>query len=165
MAPEKLPAVADKAYRHADLDIPAFHQEVRELPVVAAAQASERLARLDVNVATARIDKRSSNFVTLMPTTPLVPSVGVGNRLGWSDLGVASSGRAVREQAAWEASSGHLQAHQADLGIDVRELSSHRVTSHGDGDLYQIFVPRVFDSIPVRDSYISAVIGQGNLTL
>ncbi len=164
--PEKTPDVAAKAYRHADLTIPAFNDELGQLPPQAAAQARERLARLGVNQATARVDRRSGRFVTLMPTEPMVPGKGVGNHLRWADLKVAApQNRAVREKAAGDAFLGYLDANQADLGVDPSELSDLRIASHADGDLYQIYARRTLDGIPVRDSHVSAVIGQGNLTL
>ena len=98
---------------------------------------------------------------------PLVPGRGVGNKLTWADLKAAApEGRAAGEQAAWNAFLGFLETHQADLRVDLAEISSdYRVTSHNGGDLYQIYAPRTFGNIPVRGSYLSAVIGQGNLTL
>ncbi len=163
--PEKLPAVAERAHRHADLDIPAFNLEVRQLQPATANGVRQRLGRLGVNEATARVDKRSGNFVTLMPATPLLPGTGVGNHLTWDDKVAAPEGPAARERAAWEAFLGYLRAHRDDLGVDPGELSTHRVASHGGGDLYQVHVERAFDGIPVRGSHVSAAIGQGNLTL
>ncbi|MEE8522300.1 MAG: PepSY domain-containing protein, partial [Thermoanaerobaculia bacterium] len=159
--PQKSPFVAEKAFRHADLDIETENQEIGQLPPAAATQARQRLERLGVNAATARVDQRSGRFVTLLPTTPLVPGRGVGNNLE----AAGSASREALEQAAWDAFHDYLIAHQDDLGIDPAELAQHRIASHNDGDLYQIFVPRTFDGIPVRNSHITAVIGQGNLTL
>jgi len=166
VGPEKLPGVAEKVLRHPDLDIPAFNQEVRELPAQAAAQARQRLARLGVAEESARVDQRGGRFVTLLPTTPLVPGRGVGNNLRWTDLKVATpQTRAAAEQAAWNSFRGFLEANQADLGIDASELGNHRIASHNGGDLFQIWVGRTFDGIPVRGSSIIATIGQGNLSL
>jgi len=164
--PEKLPLVAEKAFQDPALDIPAVYQEVGELPSPAAAKAREQLASLNVAEASARIDKRSGRFATLLPTTPLLPGRGVGNNLRWSDLGTAVPGDTEAVEAlAWNAFHDYLLANQESLGIDAREIAGHRIAAHGDGELVQIYVPRSFDGIPVRDSHISAVIGQGNLIL
>jgi hypothetical protein len=164
--PQKTPDVAAKAFRHADLTIPAFNDEVGQLPPQAAAQAQERLARLGVDQASARIDRRSGRFVTLLPTEPLVPGIGIDNTLRWPDLNVAGTpSRAVREKATGDAFLGYLDANQADLGVDPSELSDLRIVSHGNGNLYQIHAQRTLDGILVRGSHVSAVIGQGNLTL
>jgi len=165
VTPERASNVADKEYQHPDLTISAFHDEVGQLPPQAAAQAQERLTRLGVDAGTARVDRRSGRFTTLTPTEPLVPGAGVGNHLLWTDLKVAGTpSRAVREKAAGDAFLAYLDVHQADLGIDPVELTSLRVTSYGE-DLFQIYAGRTFDGVPVRDSSLTAVVGQGNLTL
>ncbi len=165
--PDKLQDVAAKAYKHADLDIPAHREEVRELPAAAADQARARLARLGVNVASARVDKRSARFVTLLPeATALVP--GKANSLLWGDLGLkaAAPNRVAREKAAGDALLGYLEANQADLDINFGELSpDYRVASHGNGNVYQFYIPRQVDGIRVEGSFITATIAQGNLNL
>ena len=164
--PEKLPLVAEKEFRHPDLDIPAFHLEVRQLPATVAAQARGRLERLGVAENAAFVDQRGGRFVTLLPATPLIPGRGVGNELAWSDLREsAPKDAAAAEQATFAAFKSYLEAGRFELGIDPAELGAHRIGGHGDGELYQIYVPRSIDGIPVRGSYLTAVIGQGNLTL
>jgi len=164
--PEKASAVAEKAFRHADLDIPAVHLDVRQLPSAAADQARQRLGRMNVGESSAIVDQRSGRFIALQPTTPLVPGRGVGNSLTWADLAVATPRTTVAaEQAAWGAFQDFLTANSFNLGVDPAEIGSHRIASHNDGDLFQIFAQRYFDGIPVRGSFLTAVIGQGNLTL
>ncbi|MCP4659859.1 MAG: hypothetical protein GY856_31030, partial [bacterium] len=156
--PQRTPDVAAKVYRHTDLDIQTQYNEIGQLPPQAAAQAQQRLARLGVAAPSARVDRRSGRFATLLPATPLIPGKGVGNDLRWGNLKVRG------DQAAYQAFRGYLDVYQADLGIDLGELSpSHRVTSHG--AVYQIYLPRTIDGLPVRGSYVSAVINHGNLVL
>ena len=40
-----------------------------------------------------------------------------------------------------------------------------RIAVHDDGAVVQIHAPRVVDGVPVRDSYLTAVINHGNLVL
>ncbi len=163
--PEKLPLVAEKTHRHADLDIPAMIDEVRQLPPQAAAEARQRLARMGVVEATARVDRRSGRFATLLPTEPMVPGNGVGNDLRQADLKVPDrASRTVRENAAEQAFDVFLRENAADLGIHPDEIPGYKVTSYGE-TTYQVYAPRVFDGIPVRDSYVTGVISHGNLTL
>jgi hypothetical protein len=164
--PEKLPLLAEKQFRHPDLDIPTFHLEVRQLPAAAAASARGRLARLGVDENAAFVDQRGGRFVTLLPATPLVPGRGVGNDLTWGDLREAEpKNAAAAERAALSALRSYLEANRYELGIDPAELGAHRMGGYGNGELYQIYLPRFVDGIPVRGSYLTAVIGQGNLTL
>ncbi|MCB1032955.1 MAG: PepSY domain-containing protein, partial [Acidobacteria bacterium] len=166
VVPEKAPLVHEKEFRHPDLTIPAFLQSVGELPALEAGQARARLRQLDVAEGSARVDKRSGRFVTLLPATPMIPGAGIGNDLTWGKAATAGPpAPAVVEEAAWTAFRGFLQAHQQELGISLAELGPHRIASHGNGDLVQIWIPRRIKGVPVRDSYVSAVIGQGNLTL
>ena len=167
VAPEKRPDVAEKVHRNADLDIPAFNDSLDRLPASAAAQARQRLSALGIAETSARVDRRSGRFATLLPTTPLVPGRGVGNNLTWSDVAPAPpKSRGAAEAAALNAFLGYLNANRDALGIDPSELSdATKITAHNSGDLFQVYVPRTFDGIPVRGSYVTAVIGQGNLTL
>ena len=164
ITPQKAPAVADKAFQHPDLEIQAFNDEVGQLPSQAAAEARNRLAQLDVVEFSARVDRRSGRFVTLMPTTPIIPGRGVGNTLSWGTQGIPQTVDAI-EEAAFAAFHDYLVSNQVDLGVATSELGAHRIAAHDFGDLVQIWIPRQFDGVPVRNSYISAVIGQGNLTL
>jgi hypothetical protein len=169
--PEKLPQVAEKQFRHPDLDIPDLRLEVRQLPAAAASAARGRLQRLGVDEGAAFVDQRGGRFVTLLPATPLVPGRGAGNELTWVDVfgsdlrEGAPKDAAAAERATFDAFRSYLEANRYDLGIDPAELGAHRMGGHGGGELYQIHVPRTVDGIPVRGSYLTAVIGQGNLTL
>ena len=168
--PVKDRSVAAKAFQHSDLTFDEFYETTDSLSAVSrdgATQARQTLNRLGINENTARIDKRTGRFVTLMPTTPLIPGRGVGNNLTWSDLGraAAPTDDAQIEAEAFAAFHDYLVINQAELGINLSELGQHRIASHDRGDIVQIHIPRYLDGIPVRRSSISAVIGQGNLTL
>jgi hypothetical protein len=175
--PEKASTVEGKAFKHADLDIPAFNDTVNQLPAQAASKSRGRLARLGVAENAAHVDKRSERFVELTPTTPLIPGRGVGNHLTWDAVLEASSFdgsgfenetaalTAFVEQASYDALLGYLTANAADLGISPAEFGPYRIAAHDGGDLVQVFIPRQIAGIPVRDSFITATIGQGNLTL
>ena len=167
--PVKAPDIAAKAFKHSDLTVEEYYETTQSLGAIssdASVQARQSLSRLGINEATARIDKRTGRFVTLMPTTPLIPGRGVGNALRWSDFGRAAvpTDHEV-EVEAFAAFHEYLAANQADLNLDMSELGEHRIASHNSGDIVQIHIPRFIDGIPVRGSSLSAVIGQGNLTL
>jgi hypothetical protein len=148
--------VSSKAFQHTALNIAAVHERVDVMPTESGEQARQRISRLGGTAAMARIDMRSGRFATLLPSTPLLPGQGVGNKLT----------QRAQQNSPWSAFRGYLGANKSDLQIDLGELSSaYKVASHGDGDLHQIVVGRAFDGIPVRDSYITGIIGQGNLTL
>ncbi len=165
--PERAPALAEKEYRHPDLDILTAYQPPNELPEQAAAQARRDLADLGIAAEHARVDVRSQRWGSLLAAHPLVPGNGVGNSLRWEDLGtVPPQDTAALEHASWNAFHGFLANHKAQLGIELEELAEQAQMSVGNGgDLVQIHVPRVVDGIRVRSSYLTAVIGHGNLVL
>ncbi len=168
--PVKKDDIAAKAFKHSDLTIEEHYETLESLGSLssaAAQQARQSLNVLRVNQDSARIDKRTGRFVTLMPTTPLIPGRGVGNGLDWSDLGraVAPTSDEQIAQEAFAAFHDYLVVNHEFLNLDLSELGDHRAASHALGDIVQIHIPRVIDGIPVRGSSLSAVIGQGNLTL
>ncbi|MGH6961643.1 MAG: hypothetical protein ACREE7_14265, partial [Dongiaceae bacterium] len=54
---------------------------------------------------------------------------------------------------------------QAALGIAPAELGRRTATAHGGGQIVQINVRRQFSGVPVRDSFLAAVLNGGNLVL
>ncbi len=160
-------SVAARAFKHPDLTIEDAYLPLLELDATAASRAHTDLDRLGVAPQSAYVDLRGGRFETLVPVEPLLPGDGDGNDLSWSDLTRATpeDDDALR-LAAWDAFAGYLEAHREALRIDLSELSAaRRVTVHSGGDLVQIFVLRAIGGIPVRDSYLSAVISHGNLSL
>src|SRR5829696_1290705 len=110
--PERPAPVSGKEYRHPDLTIPESFQETRRLPAQAALQLEQRLARLGVDPASARVDRRSGRFETLILSVPLIAGNGASNRL---QPVAGSAGNTAREQAARDAFLDYLAANQADL--------------------------------------------------
>jgi hypothetical protein len=159
--------VAAKAYHHPELFIPNRFRAPASLPAREAVQANRDLARLGVPADRAFLDLRGGRWGTLLPSLPLIPGNGVGNRLTWSDLDqTAPEGSSTLERAAWQALREFLRDRADPLRIDVGELEGpNRVAVHGNGELIQIFAPRVFRGVPVQGSFLTAVISHGNLTL
>ncbi|HYH44921.1 MAG TPA: hypothetical protein VEG34_04500, partial [Thermoanaerobaculia bacterium] len=161
--PERPAAVAGKEFRHPDLTIAESFQETSRLPAQAARNLDQRLTRLGADSRSARVDRRSGRFETLILSVPLIPGNGIGNRLQPA-AGAAADG-AGREQAAGRAFLGYLAANQADLGIDLREVAAPRVLGAAGGEVYHLSAQRTFDGIPVRGSYLSATTNHGNMVL
>jgi hypothetical protein len=159
--------VGEKEFRHSDLDFGTAFKVPAELPEQAALRAAADLAALGVPAERGRLDIRSGRWASITPARPLVPGKGVGNGLTWEDLGrPAPASDAELRGAAGQAFRGYLQNNSTPLRIDVGELAGPgHVSAHREGTVVQIHVPRVFNGLPVRGSYLSAVINHGNLVL
>ncbi|MEM7051901.1 MAG: hypothetical protein AAF604_19700 [Acidobacteriota bacterium] len=162
--PDESPA-RQKSYRHADLYIGNLLFPAESLPVGAVATAQQSLASLGLPASKARMDIRSGRWGTLLPSDPILP--GRGNSLTWQSLRTAApASQEDYESVAWDAFYGYLSARQNALGLDLDELQNPgRVAVHGDGKIVQINVPREYHGIRVRDSFLTAVINNGNLVL
>ena len=138
-----------------------------DLPDQAAARARADLNRLGLGASRGRIDRRSGRWASLIMARPLTPGVGAGNKLGWSDLGrVAPTNPGEVRAAANAAFNAFLKTHSAQLRIELDELSQHgKTTLYRDGDVIQIYKPRVVNGVKVRGSYLTATINSGNLVL
>jgi len=138
-----------------------------ELPDQAAAGAARDLGALGLSANAGRIDVRSGRWATLMLSEPLLPGRGKGNNLSWAGLGgKAPKNDAQLAREASKAFRGYVAAASRELRIDLAEMANPgKVTIHGKGSSIQLFVPRVVNGVPVRDSYISATINNGNMTL
>ncbi len=158
--------VAERAFRHPDLRISAVHRAPAELPPAAAARALQALSALGVTrTETARLDLRGGRWATLLPGTPLLPGLAPSGGPRPAAPG-APVDPAPLERQAWEAFAGYLRAHPGELEIDLAELfSPGRVEAHSGGVLIQIHVARAVRGVPVRDSYLTAVVNRGNLVL
>jgi hypothetical protein len=148
--PESSP-LRDRAFRHADLRIPASY--VKGSDAAAPAELVAQLAGLRVDRESAYLDQRTGRWVTLMPSgLPLLEGV--------------AEGRSVSRDEAWDAFYGFLRDHRQALAVDPAELAvPGRVAVHEDGKLVQIFVPRIVNGLPVRDSYLTASLRYGGLSL
>jgi hypothetical protein len=103
------------------------------------------------------IDPRSGAATNIMGAFPLIPGSGVGNRL-------AANGRAQATDAAAveKAVRAFIASHASLLGIDVAQLGEARVSRIND-DLWQVYIPQVYQGIPVRHGHLAASISHGNL--
>jgi hypothetical protein len=160
--PDGSSPAAEKAFRNPDLRIVAAHRAPAELAQADSVKALQELASLGIQRPEgARLDLRGGRWATLMPSERLLPDAASGGGTGRQ----AAAGPPTRQQA-WQALTGYLEARRAQLRIDPAELASPgRVAIHGGGELIQIHAPRVFRGVPVRGSYLTAVINHGNLVL
>jgi hypothetical protein len=109
------------------------------------------------------IDPRSGTATNILGAYPLIPGRGVGNRLTPDALRLGPL-RAERVDArvVEAAVRGFVERHADVLGIDVAQLGEARVTQINP-DLWQIYIPQVYEGIPVRHGHLAASISHGNL--
>ena len=158
---------AELSYRHSALEIEQSFPTPAQLPSLQGDTARRDLAILGVDAASARLDLRSGRWETLLAAEPLIPGDGVGNTLRWEELGLqAPQDLRALEDLTWDAFVSYLEVFQNELRLDLAEVPARgRVVAHTGGDVVQIYVPRVVNGVPVRGSYLSAVINHGNLIL
>jgi hypothetical protein len=157
--------LAAKALRHPSLFIPPESGPIATLSPAKASEARRALAALGIPEAGTRVDRRGGRFATLILSQPLLPGGGTANALTWPALGMAQPLEGELSQRAEQALRDFLAEHARELHLEVSELSSARVTQGDNGDLIQLHVPRTYRGIPVRNSYLTAVINHGNLIL
>ena len=159
--------LAQLSFQHPGLDIEKSFHTPGQLSLADGDAARGALARLGIAQNGAQIDVRSGRWATLLPTEPLIPGDGVGNRLHWEALGVDTpSDLDTLEGRTWDAFVAYLDTFRHELRIDMAEIpESARVVAHDGGELVQIYVPRMVNGVTVRDAYLSAVISHGNLIL
>ena len=149
-------------FQHANLKGEDSFQDVRALPQELNNGTRARLEAMGLENAGAFLDMRTGRFATLLPTKPLLPGPGVGNKLTWNDLAWDGSDRS---EAAWGAFRDYLRANANALKMDVDELTSRpKVTVYND-NMIHIHAQRQIDGINVRQSYLKGTIGHGNLTI
>ncbi len=160
--------VGEKMFRHPDLEISTILRLPAELPPGdGASLAAADLAALGIPADGGRLDVRGGRWGALTPSQPLVPGTGVGNGLTWESLGlpVPADDAALRAAVA-QAFRAYLQRNAIHLRIDVGELAGGGLaTVHEGGAIAQLYLPKAVDGVPVRDSYLNAVINHGNLVL
>jgi hypothetical protein len=154
-------------FRSIELDIDNEYRLPTSLPAQAAANAAADLTALGLGSNTGRVDVRGGRWATLLLSEPMLPGRGKGNRLTWAGLGKGKpKNESELAQAAAEAFGRYLDANSHPLRVDLGELATPgKVTVLRGGDLIQIFIPRVLDGVPVRGSYLTATLNQGNLVL
>jgi len=159
--------VAEKQFRHSGFEIRNALARPDALAAQARGPALADLQALGLPGDRGLIDPRSGRWGTLTPAEPLVPGRGVGNGLRWQDVAAQplANERALGA-AAWDAFAKYLGANRGALRVDPAQLGRDRqVTVLRGGDVVQIHAPREVGTVPVRDSYLTAVINQGNLVL
>jgi len=149
-APSALDA---KIYRAPDLNIPSLERRLSDLPGMDARAMD--LVNLGVAADSGFYDWRGARWGSLILSQPLVSGDGVGNSL----RGL------VNNNTVWQALSGYVRAHEAELKVDAAELGTPRIGIVENGNIVQVHVPRVVDGVTVRDSGLSAFINHGNLIL
>jgi hypothetical protein len=163
VTPDGSSPVAQKEFRHPGLSLHAVIQRGDGLSM---ARFASDLGRFGVSPQHAQLDLRSGRWATLLSAEPLIPGTGVGNTLSWQTMGLARPATdAGYGEMAWKALTTYLSAHDPQLSIELRELGRPGIGVHGHGDVVQIYAPRSFEGVPVRDSYLTAVVNHGNLVL
>jgi hypothetical protein len=154
-------------FRLGELDISHDFRLPVDLPAKASPAAVADLNALGLSANAGRIDVRSGRWATLMLSEPMLPGRGKGNNLSWKALGSkAPKNNTELSRAAWQAFRVFVEAASPEFRVNTAEMvNPGRVTVHGKGNTIQIYVPRVVNSIKVRDSYITATINNGNMTL
>ncbi len=154
-------------FQLSELDISHDFRLPVELPDKASPDAVADLNALGLSANAGMIDVRSGRWATLMLAEPMLPGRGKGNNLNWNALGgKAPKNNAELSKAASQAFRGFIEAASEEFRVDTAEMvNPGKVTIHGKGNTIQIYVPRVFNGIKVRDSYLSATINNGNMTL
>jgi len=166
MAPKPGEAIAGKALREPSLYIASHLETVPELAASERAEATQRLAALEVSPTSAFLDRRGGRWATLLMSAPLLPGSGVGNDVSWPEKSGPPAGSASLEADTWRVFEEYLQKHSAALDLELAEFATPpRIAVHDGGDLIQIYVGRRIDGVPVRDNYLTAVVSHGNLIL
>jgi len=163
-----LPKTSDvEPFRHSTMDFTPSYKQVTSLSGIDTAPLMSSLSALGVAPHLAYLDVRGNRWGTLMPSQPLLPGNGVGNSLVWQNIaGGEPQSLKELEATAWAAFVGYIGANADSLRIDVSELTPRgKVTVHDDGEIIQIYAPRIVQGVQVRGSFISGVISHGNLIL
>jgi len=143
---------------HDDLNLRASHS--RSL----VPEKRQALGRLTPRSGQGLIDHSTGRWSTLLPSEPLLPGAGLRNELQWSEFGGPPQSDAEIGEIAEAALLRYIDAHKADLRIDLNEIVRPlRVTVTG--ETVQIFAARKVFGVPVRNSFLTATISQGNLIL
>ena len=112
------------------------------------------------------LDPRSGAATNVILHVPLIPGTGVGNRIGFEEIG-ARLGRPVeRIDAAvvGDLVRDFIVKNREAIGIDASQLGATKASSVTD-ELWQVSIPQEVDGIRVRRGRIAATISHGNLVL
>lgn len=110
------------------------------------------------------IDPRSGAATNIVRSVPLIPGSGVGNRITLQALGQGLGRQltGVDAKAVGEATLGFVRASHGLLGIDPAQLGEVRA-SRVTPDLWDVSIPQQYLGVRVRDAWLLASIGHGNL--
>ena len=161
--PERTSPLAARAFRHPDLYISSAYRQVGQVPEPLASALRLDLQALGVAESGGYVDLRTGSWGTLILRQPLIPGSGKGNSLTWPREAPADT--QALEQAAGDAFQSFLGAHQAALNVAFGDLGQRKVTAVSGGQLIQINVRQSAGGVPVRDSFLTAVVNNGNLVL
>jgi hypothetical protein len=104
------------------------------------------------------IDPRSGTATNILGAYPLIPGDGYGNHVTLESLGATAVDARVVETAVRR----FIDRHAVVLGIETSQLGEARVTRISD-ELWQVYIPQVYEGIPVRHGHLVASISHGNL--
>ncbi len=160
-------SLRDKEFRLEEFDIETAYLSPVELPTASLVQAGAELAALQAPLDGGRLDLRSGRWVSITPVAPLIPGSGAGNLLSWETAGLqAPTSKASLRAAIDSAFRGYLVRNAELLRVDLAEAPGPgRISLHQGGRIAQIFQQRVVGGVPVRGSYLTAVVNSGNLVL
>ena len=165
--PEKKPDLQRLVFARPDLYIPTSYLPLQALPAELGPQLKGELDLLDALEAgkpTGYYDLRAGRWGTIVQSRPLVP--GPGNDLTWGIRTASGASDAGYRAAVWDAFKGYLSSNKKALRIDLADLGSEpKITLLENHRVVQINAPRFVGGIPVRGSYVTAVVNSGNLVL
>jgi hypothetical protein len=149
------------------LEIDNLYQQPKDLPAQAYANAQADLDALGVRADSGFVDRRGGRWANLLLSEPLLPGSGKGNGLSWAGLNrKAPKSDNEMAQAATQAFRGYLNANSHPLRVDLGELpGAGKVTVYENSSKIHIHMPRTFEGVRVRGSYLKATINHGNLVL
>lgn len=166
--PKKNDSLEKLVFARPELFIVSAAEPVSKLPSELAVEVQRELDLLgavDRAKPVGFYERRAGRFGTIVLSKPLVP--GPANRLETSGIGtLAVASDDDYRKAVWDALRGYVSTYKNQLRIEPSELSSRpRITLLEGRRVVQVNAPRVVDGIPVRGSYVTAVVNGGNLIL
>ncbi|MDG1904706.1 MAG: hypothetical protein P8I38_03685 [Arenicella sp.] len=159
--------IAQAEFSIGNLTIQHQFKSIKQLPDQASLTASNHLKALGTSSNFGRIDVRGGRWSMLMMSKPLIPGDGKGNKLRWSSLTQSAPSTAAEiKSEADRAVRNFIGDFSQALSIDQNELAPQgKVTIHEGSDTIQLYLPRVYRGVKVHNSYVTATINHGNLTL
>lgn len=169
--------VAEKAFvspilsKDVITDASNFNTDSVQIPI----EVQDKISDLENSLGAegTKVDTKSGRVESLTLSHPLLPGRGVANRLLWTvstdvdSLHSYPSTPVEWEELAISAVKTWMEDRAAELEINVStELfaaGSVRAAVHGDGDMIQLSIPRIYQGIPIVGARAMATIKLGNL--